>query len=177
MRQHCLRLPIIVMTCGLLAGCHDDGSAASVYPVQGSLVIDDRPAVSARVAFHPIDPSVNAFCPVGIVGPDGSFHLTTRTADDGAPAGDYIVTVIWYKDGVTIDECGCSGVDPLTHDRLHGLYADAATSTLRAKVLPQSNEIRLQGSIGSNGWNLPRRKLAEQEKIVDGPRGEETRRR
>jgi hypothetical protein len=163
MRQHSVRLPVIVMTCGLLVGCHDDRSAARVYPVQGSLIIDDRPAAGARIAFHPIDPSVMALCPVGIVGPDGSFQLTTRAANDGAPAGDYIVTVIWFNDGVPFDECGCSGIDPLTHDRLHGLYADATTSTLRATVLPQSNEIRLQGSVGSNGWNLPRRNRAAQE--------------
>jgi hypothetical protein len=93
--------------------------------------------------------------------------LTTKSIDDGAPEGEYIVTIIWLNDSVPLDEC--CGFDPLPYDRLHGLYADSATSTLRAKVQPQANEITLIASVGSTGWNLPRRKRADEDKKVEAP--------
>jgi hypothetical protein len=67
-----------------------------VYPVTGQVLFEGRPAAGAVVQFHPLDQSdKDAPVPVGQVGPDGRFRLTTYVHDDGAPHGRYAVTVFW----------------------------------------------------------------------------------
>jgi hypothetical protein len=141
----------------LLAGCSGQPNEAPrvpVYPVEGKLIVGDRLAGNSRVVFHPVDKGNSIpLYPVANTRPDGSFRLMTYTAGDGAPAGEYIVTVVWVNEVIPIDEC--EGIDLMTHDRLCGLYADPATSTLRATVHPGHNEITIQAAPGGRGWNLP----------------------
>lgn len=54
--------------------------------------------VGALVVFHPVDPSREKQIggkPFGKVKEDGTFKLTTYASDDGAPEGEYGVTVEW----------------------------------------------------------------------------------
>jgi hypothetical protein len=128
-----------------------------VFPIDGMLYVNDQPAANARLAFHSLNGT--ALCPVGVTGPDGSFHLTTFTFNDGAPEGEYVVTLIWPNEAIPADEC--EGIDLNTHDRLKGLYSDVTKSTLRARVLAQPNQISIQASIGATGWNVPRKRQNE----------------
>ena len=123
----------------------------SVHPVGGRLLVGGMPAANAQVAFHVLD-GPSAYHPVGITRADGTFSLTTVARDDGAPAGDYIVTVIWPNTSIPFDEC----VEPATHDRLYGAYSDPAKSTLRATVHLGRNDIVVEAPLGSSGWNVPR---------------------
>lgn len=139
------------------AGCADrakDAARVHVHPVEGKLAVSGRPAGNSHVVFHPIEKgdSIPRY-PVANTRPDGSFRLTTYAAGDGAPAGEYVVTVVWVNEAIPVDEC--EGADLMTHDRLCGLYADPATSQLRATVRPGHNEITLQAAAGGRGWNLP----------------------
>ncbi|MGE3638448.1 MAG: hypothetical protein AB7G28_07805 [Pirellulales bacterium] len=109
--------------------------APTLYAVEGKVLVNGAPAENLNVAFHPLDRHQNPFCPVGRTNSKGIFHLTTRTAADGAPAGEYRVTFVW-PDGL-IDECECP--DPTLHDRLQGLYATADQSSLRVEVGPSGN--------------------------------------
>jgi hypothetical protein len=43
------------------------------------------------------DPDPKAVKPRGVVGRDGAFSLTCYRADDGAPAGNYTVTILWQQ--------------------------------------------------------------------------------
>ena len=133
------------------AGC--GGPAAPVYPVAGTLLVGGRPAGNARLAFHPLAPDTAR--PVGVTAADGTFQLTTHAAGDGAPAGEYVVTLVWPDPAVVVDECDCP--DPATHDHLSGAYADPATSPLRAAVRPGANTVTLEATPTARGWNLPRR--------------------
>ena len=72
---------------------------------------------------------------------DGSFELTTYAMHDGAPEGEYRVTVTWPDDSMPEDECEC--VDVLQHDRLSGKYADPQTTSLLVTVLPRENHLNL----------------------------------
>lgn len=124
----------------------------SVHPVDGKLVVADRPAAGARLAFHPVGTA--AARPVGVTGPDGAFRLTTYSPEDGAPEGEYVVTVLWPNETFPPDECDI--VNPANHDRLGGLYLDPAKSELRATVRPGPNKIALYATVGGGkGWNLP----------------------
>ena len=69
------------------------------------MLVNGEPAENLNVAFHPLGGDKNLFCPVGRTNNKGIFHLMTRSGADGAPAGEYRVTLVW-PDGL-IDECEC----------------------------------------------------------------------
>lgn len=79
------------------AGC-GSGKPATV-PVTGKVAFNKTTApAGALVVFHPADDALEKRIggkPFATVGEDGSFTLTTYAADDGAPEGDYGVTVEW----------------------------------------------------------------------------------
>lgn len=147
------RIPIVAVL--VAAGCGGgDTSRAPVYPVAGRIEVSDRPAGDARLAFHPLDRArARGTLPVGVSRPDGTFALTTYSAGDGAPEGEYVVTVFWQNEAMPLDECNCP--DPLAHDRLFGLYADATTSELRATIRAGTNDVVIRATVGGRGWHLP----------------------
>jgi hypothetical protein len=117
---------------------HRPSAVPTLYAVEGKVLVNGEPAENLNVAFHPLDGDKSRFCPVGRTNNKGIFHLMTRSGADGAPAGEYRVTLVW-PDGL-IDECEC--IDPTLHDRLKGLYAKAAQSTFQVSV----------GSSGNSFW-------------------------
>lgn len=154
----------VLLFLALAPGCASQekgDNRVTVYPVEGKLFVLGRPAGNAHVAFHHADKGqIGGLCPVGITRPDGTFRLTTHSSDDGAPEGEYVVTVVWPNDTIPVDECA----DPATHDRLNGLYLDPTKSQLRATVRAERTEITLHATVGGSGWNLPRLKDANEKK-------------
>jgi hypothetical protein len=73
----------------------------------------------------------------GMVDADGSFLLSTYTADDGVPAGEYAVSVVWWNP--LVDEAGKPGPNLLP-----GRYATPESSALRVQIKPGiRNEVTL----------------------------------
>ena len=110
-----------------LAGC----GGPKFTPVTGKVLVGDAPAEHATVVFHPVNEAApGAVKPRGTVGADGTYTLTTHTAGDGAPPGDYNVTVEWWLTGMK------SVADPESppKNRLPAKYADPAQSGLTATV-------------------------------------------
>jgi hypothetical protein len=67
-----------------------------VYPVRGQVFFKDEPAEGAVVTLTPsagFDAKTPR--PQGAVEKDGSFRLNTFDLHDGAPEGDYVVTIRW----------------------------------------------------------------------------------
>jgi hypothetical protein len=129
-----------------LTGCQK-APPPQAFRVEGRLFIDNNLASHACIAFHPVDHEKSqGRCPVAMTKQDGSFELTTYTLHDGAPEGDYAVTVTWLYNSILVDEC--EGLDLLQHDRLRGKYADPQTSTLQVTILPQENYINLCAESG-----------------------------
>ena len=145
-----LRWGSVVLLAAGLPGC-GGADRPTVYPVEGRLSVAGGWPGTPRLAFHPVDGA--GLYPVAVTDPDGTFRLTTYAAGDGAPASEYVVTLIWPHEGAAVDECEC--VDVMTHDRLRGRYADPATSELRAVVGSGPNSITLRATVGVGGWNLP----------------------
>jgi hypothetical protein len=114
-----------------LAGCSDSGRVP-VFPVQGQVLFDGKPATGAHVVFHPVGKSGGgALRPAGQVDHDGKFTLTTFQSGDGAPEGEYAVTVELWE----------SKNDNPAVNRLPGRYQQAKTSGLTAKVAPGENQV------------------------------------
>ena len=90
-------LLVALVAPGPLSCGKDDGSKP-VYPVRGQVFFQGKPTPGALVLFHPInDPNPQAPRPHGRVDQDGHFTLSTYRADDGAPVGQYVVTIDWQK--------------------------------------------------------------------------------
>jgi hypothetical protein len=113
-----------------LASCGD--GRVKVHPVRGTVLdASGKPAAGAMVTFHPVAPpggGVEAVC--GVCDDTGSYRLTTYDAGDGAPAGEYVVTVTWFQPKRT-------PFDPPPTDLLCGKYADRQTSPFRFTVEPK----------------------------------------
>jgi hypothetical protein len=128
----------VVLAAALLSlSCSGPGGPRA-HPVLGKVLYNGRPAAGARVVFHPRNnPDRQAARPYGIVGADGSFSLTTNTPGDGAPAGEYDVTVIWP----TQSGRKAVGGALANSDRLKGAYSSPAQTTLHARVIEGKNEL------------------------------------
>src|SRR4051794_34617537 len=116
-----------------------------LYPVHGQVFYDGQPATGAIVVLHPIDDeSPAAIRPSGHVDDAGNLKLTsyiaaTRVAHDGAPAGEYIVTIAWLP--ADVKEYLSKRPNTELPDKLQGRYSQPQRSTLRATVLPQPTDL------------------------------------
>jgi hypothetical protein len=119
----------------LLPSCSKSDRKA-VYPVHGRVVdSDNQPAVGALLIFHRTEADPNDLNkPRGYVDADGSFSLTTYTKDDGAPEGEYLVSIEWLPPPTS--PFARRGVD-----RLQGRYRDPTTSGLRFRIEKQANNV------------------------------------
>ena len=126
-----------------LASCRE--AEPSVFAVHGTLMINGVPVSNACLALHRTDGDAASACPVAITRDDGTFDLTTRAPNDGAPPGEYTVTLIWHDDSKPVDECEC--IDPLQHDLLKGRFADAQTSQLHATVRREVNDLLIEATV------------------------------
>ena len=112
--------------------------AKPVHPVRGQLFVGDKPASGAFVLFIPVnEPAGNPEPrPRATVEPDGTFKVSTFGADDGAPAGEYLVTATW-PGGVLPD----GREEP--EDKLLGRYANPSRPAARVTIREGSNELEL----------------------------------
>lgn len=145
-----------------LAGCggEDLGHMLPVHPTSGKVTWKGEPVRDAFVRFHPVDPQTIAL-PPGETGPaivlttateaDGRFVMSSYYADDGVPAGEYVVTVAARPSPGEVDESGNAEERPAGEGDSEStasspkkpakptfarLYADPAASPLKATVKP-----------------------------------------
>lgn len=116
--------------------------AKKVFVVRGELKFQGAPMDGAVVTFYTDPPTAgtSSLSPTGTADESGKYALTTYLKDDGAPEGNYRVTIYWpMKTGGNaakkeIDE-------PLPPDRLQYAYSHPKTTTLKAKVESKENTI------------------------------------
>jgi hypothetical protein len=121
-------LVLFVLPALLVAsGCGE--ARIPVFPVTGKLSFQGKPPVGARVVLHAADPSdIDDVAPSGAVQSDGTFAITAYEPGDGAPQGDYVATVQWFK---VIGDAGGSAPGP---NVLPKMYASPATSPIKVSV-------------------------------------------
>src|SRR5262249_21010097 len=122
-------------------GCLGCSSSEPLYPVRGRVLYKNEPAKGVLVTFHlkGADP-VKAVRPVGHTGEDGTFTLSTG-ANEGAAAGEYVVTFIWSEEVAPKAKGYVSTAPPEVRDRLQGTYANAAASKLQATIKAGENQL------------------------------------
>ncbi|MGO8747898.1 MAG: hypothetical protein ACLQNE_18135 [Thermoguttaceae bacterium] len=99
------------------------------FPVEGMVLVRGKPAEGVQVFLHPSDPTQRGK-PRGVTDAEGRFHLRTYRDGDGAPAGEYTVTVYWPDSSDT----KAAVEERLPRDRLGQRFMDPKSSPLRAAV-------------------------------------------
>ena len=125
----------VLLLAAAVGGCGE--RPRPLYPVRGTVTMDGRPAADVLVRFHPLgDPSPYPMPSQALTAADGTFTLSTNRTADGAYAGEYAVTFLWYD--VRVDSQGenvFSGPD-----KLGGRYRDPAASAFKVTVRPGEGE-------------------------------------
>jgi hypothetical protein len=135
-------------------GCGKSSDGPKPYPVKGTLKVNGEPAAGATIAFYTTQPFKKTIIPNAITEADGSFTLMTYAPGDGAPVGDYEVTVLWptYRVGRYIGP-----------DRLNKAYTNPMKSGLKAEVKADDNvlpPLELSGEFlpaDPEGWKEKRK--------------------
>ncbi len=71
--------------------------------------------------------------PMATVDEEGRFTLSTYRKDDGAPAGEYAVSIVWLPPGYQ---------GPIEKaNKLPARYANPATSELKVTIEPKDNDL------------------------------------
>ena len=126
----------------LIPGCSGP-KRPSVHPVRGQVLFQGRPTPGAFVAFHPVEPhSRDVPHPIAYADAEGRFALGTYGSHDGAPAGEYAVTVVWWSPVQLAKAQEGDAAAPT--NRLPARYGDAKRSGLRASVREGSNDLTVQ---------------------------------
>ncbi len=132
------RTALALGLCLSLCGCgKKHGDRPAVHPVSGKLLVAGKPAANAEVVLYPLGgEEMSLVRPHAVVEADGSYHLTTFATRDGAPAGDFAVTVVWPGPPLK----GQIGDEP-GPDRLQQHYADAKKPAATAHIGAETAEL------------------------------------
>lgn len=95
---HCLKhicLKVSIAYAIFFTGCNQGEDRVPVAQTTGRLVWPNNETMGLLVVFHPTDSSApkTPVQPTGVIQKDGSFTVTCYDTSDGAPAGDYVVTI------------------------------------------------------------------------------------
>jgi len=124
-------IPFIAALCLGAVGCQKNDARIATFPVSGKVLKNGNPINYATVVFHPLNASdESSGNPRGVTNPDGTFTLTTYDGNDGAPAGDYQVTIQQW-----LTEKPEEG----PKNQLKPKYSDPKTSQLTAKISEGNN--------------------------------------
>jgi len=133
-----LRRVIVLLPALCCISCSKSGPPLN--PVHGKLLYKNQPLAGAVLVFHPPEVNVKTIYPTGATEDDGTFWV--RTGDqEGAPAGDYVVTVTCPQEVPIKKKTISMGEKPESVDLFRGAYANKAASTLRFEIKKGDNEL------------------------------------
>jgi hypothetical protein len=94
-----------------------------------------KPLAEAEVVFHPLAAADRTFPkPTSVTDAEGRFRLTTQALHDGAPVGDYQITVVFREQRLAGEEMVRDG-----ENLLPPRYASPAESGLSFSVTSAAN--------------------------------------
>ena len=117
------------------AGCSRNNHTP-VYPVQGQILLNGKPLSEAIVTFHPQGNAAAEPLPSAHTDAEGRFKLTSFAPGDGAPEGDYAISLVCFRAHPIR-----RGYETDATNIVPRRYADAATSKLTATVVRGPNEL------------------------------------
>lgn len=137
MRQNFPRFAFLsfAVTASLCIGCSNKPDwHAETYPVTGTVTINGSPPLNAFLVLHTTDGSridVRGTTPTAIIDEKGYFSFKTYEKSDGAPVGQFALTLHWPM----------SLTSPDAIDRLGEKFADPAKPLMNVDVIRGKNVI------------------------------------
>ena len=134
-----LRAVVAVTVLGLAACGGSDFH--KVYPVKGTILVNGRPANDCLIYLNRTfdDNHPRRVTPYALTGENGEFQITSYITNDGAPEGEYVVTIEWRERSGVLNN-NFEGID-----RLDGAYAKVESTKSRpgfvVKVGRQAQEL------------------------------------
>ena len=129
--------PLWILIVCASSGCSSDKNAPVCHPVHGTVTSKGKPLPEARVVLHSLGGSVAGNQkPTAITKSDGTFDLTTYHAGDGAPVGEYAITV-------DLRALQTGGEEPVRSgpNTLPAKYAKSDSSGVKYTVVEGENQI------------------------------------
>lgn len=123
-----LLLAVIVGGCG-----GKTETRPPTFPVSGKVLSKSQPVDGAMLMFHPVNSALKQIYGYAKTEKDGTFKVSTFDAGDGAPEGDYSVTITWPT---VVPEDGGYG-----DDRYQGKFNNPASTPFKAKVTKPATEL------------------------------------
>ncbi|MBL9165427.1 MAG: hypothetical protein JNL18_22055 [Planctomycetaceae bacterium] len=118
----------------LLLGC-DAGAPVACHPVRGSVTRDGKPVGEALVVLHPVvESAALTQKPMAFTDDAGQFAVTTFQRGDGAPVGEYRVTVVQRAPKRVGEEMVREGPNVLPKR-----FSEPTTSGLTATIIAGDN--------------------------------------
>jgi hypothetical protein len=120
-----------------LVGCGGGDGRLPVHPVEGVITRGGKPLANALVALHPkTKPTTGEpIAPNGQTDENGVFKVSTYDANDGAPEGEYAVTVQYYQPVKT-----ANGIEP-GPNVLPPKFAQPSTTDITVKIAAGPNKL------------------------------------
>jgi len=139
-QRSCGWQPWVVLFASLaltLTSCAREPPRVPVYATRGTVLFQKKPAPKAVVVLRPVSSgALKQLLPHGEVGSDGTFQIGTYDLTDGAPVGEYVVTITWPE-----TKTDPAGEEVVGGDRLKGRYNDAAKGQWKVQIKEGSNEL------------------------------------
>lgn len=128
--QRLASLLVLVTVALATASCGGGPKRKPTFPTEGKLLLSGKAYGGVTVFLYSTDPAeTEPTRPFGVTNPDGTFTLTTSAQGDGAPEGEYAVTLLYEP--LDSPLMRAKGPKPPPIDRK---FADPKTSPLRVKI-------------------------------------------
>lgn len=136
----------------LILGCGSDDGLGKRYSVSGKVTYKGQPLEKGEILFHLATPDPKGINngATGTIS-NGSYSLSTRSADDGAFPGEYIVTIVSLDVDMTKAQANAGGgvarqddvakANRAAKSLIPQKYGQTSTSGLKATVKESSNTI------------------------------------
>jgi len=119
-----------------LSGCQAKKPWETAVPTSGTVTFNGKAISGAEVTLAPTGADVpNSVRPSATTKADGTFKLTTHVQEDGAPVGEYQVSVIWHP----LVETG--GGPSRGGNKLPERFSRPDTSKITATVKPEGGAL------------------------------------
>ena len=112
-------------------------TAPTLFPAKGTAMLNEKPIAGASIVLYRADAgsTTRGFHSRAIVDEDGRFELGTLRPQDGAPVGNYVVTIVWNKQTIT------NGRVETSPNRAPAKYASRETTDLKVTITKGTNQL------------------------------------
>lgn len=124
----------------LLSACSSKPEdKVTLYPVRGKVTFDGKPTEGATLTLWALKSDVKLDqAPTAYVKPDGTFVVGTTAAENGAPAGEYEVSILWFPPNARQITQSTGKMPELL---LPKMYSDPKKSGLKITVREEPNDL------------------------------------